>query len=161
MRTLETERLLLRDWNETDIGRCSLYDENTIRYLLSAQNNYAVILKNSGEIIGSIGLNEDGEHNEQRRNIGIVLLEQYWNKGIMSEALAATIHMAHEITPCLSYMHIVGDLRSKHIAEKFEFKYIKTICSEDGCEKFMYYILETGGTLAHDKSSFVELNCER
>ena len=34
MRTLETERLLLRDWNETDIGRCSLYDENTIRYLL-------------------------------------------------------------------------------------------------------------------------------
>ena len=48
MKTLETDRLILRDWTLDDIG-CDVYDEGTIRFLISARNNYAVVLKESGE----------------------------------------------------------------------------------------------------------------
>lgn len=55
MKTLETDRLILRDWTLDDIG-CDVYDEGTIRFLISARNNYAVVLKESGEVIGTIGI---------------------------------------------------------------------------------------------------------
>lgn len=147
MRTLETNRLILRDWNETDIGNCDVYSDDIIQYLLSAKNNYAVVLKDSNKVIGSIGLNEDAENSQLRRNIGFSLLEQFRNKGYMSEALDIVIKTAKEITPCLSYAHNVNDLRSKHIAEKFGFVYIKTIFGvkrnpDEEAVDFMYYILE-------------------
>lgn len=44
MRTLETSRLILRDWTADDIG-CEVFDTNTIQYLLSAKNNYAVVFE--------------------------------------------------------------------------------------------------------------------
>lgn len=147
MRTLETNRLILRDWNETDIGSCDVYNDEIIRYLLSVKNNYAIVLKENSKVIGSIGLNEDGDHNSTRRNIGLLLLEPFRDQGLMSEALASVINTAHEITPCLSYVHKIDDLRSKHIAEKFGFKYIKTIRNvkhglKDEPIDFLYYILE-------------------
>lgn len=147
MRTLETDRLILRDWNETDIGNCDLYNDNIIRYLLSAKNNYAIVLKENNKVIGSIGLNEDGDNNPLRRNIGFILLEQFRNRGFMTEALTAVIGTAHEVTPCLSYGHKIDDLRSKHIAEKFGFKYVKTIPGvkrnpQDEPVDCMYYILD-------------------
>ena len=37
MKTLETERLILRDWCEDDIC-CSVHNEDTIRYLINAKN---------------------------------------------------------------------------------------------------------------------------
>ena len=87
MKTLETDRLILRDWNSEDIG-CEVYDETTIQYLISVKNNYAVVFKENGIVIGTIGLNEDADNNPNRRNVGIRLLEQYQNKGLMSEALS-------------------------------------------------------------------------
>ena len=53
MKTLETARLILRDWLLDDIG-CEVFDESVIRYLIEAKNNYAVILKENGVIIGTI-----------------------------------------------------------------------------------------------------------
>ena len=64
MKTLETDRLILRDWTLDDIG-CDVYDEGTIRFLISARNNYAVVLKESGEVIGTIGINEDAANRSQ------------------------------------------------------------------------------------------------
>lgn len=91
MKTLETERLILRDWNIKDIG-CQVYDENIIQYLITVKNNYAVVLKENGMVIGTIGLNEDAENNPNRRNVGIRLLESYQNKGLMLEALESTVY---------------------------------------------------------------------
>ncbi len=41
MITLSTERLILRDWCEDDIG-CSVHNEDAIRYLIKVKNNYYV-----------------------------------------------------------------------------------------------------------------------
>lgn len=73
MKTLETDRLILRDWCIEDIG-CEVYDEGTIQYLIQAKNNYALVLKENSEVIGTVGLNEDAENNPRRRNVGIRLL---------------------------------------------------------------------------------------
>ena len=86
MKTLSTERLILRDWCEDDIG-CSVHNEDTIRYLINAKNNYAVVLKANNEIIGTIGLNEDADGKEYVRNVGVRIVPQYQNRGYITEAL--------------------------------------------------------------------------
>ena len=149
MKTLETSRLILRDWRMTDIG-CEVFDESTIRYLIDAENNYAVVLKDHDIVIGTIGLNEDADGNPDRRNVGIRLLEPYQNKGLMSEALECVIRHAGEITAELSYLCRCDDQRSRHIAEKFGFQYVKTFDHiqkrpTDRPENFCYYIRKISG----------------
>ena len=146
MKTLETNRLILRDWYLGDVG-CEVYDENTIQYLISVKNNYAVVLKENGLVIGTIGLNEDADGNPDTRNVGIKLLKPYRNRGLMSEALECVIHNASDITKCLSYLCLAEDKRSQHIAEKFGFQYIKTFYkvqgnASDEPKDFYYYKLE-------------------
>ena len=146
MKTLETKRLILRDWTLEDIG-CQVYDENVIRYLVSVKNNYAVILKENGAVIGTIGLNEDADENPNTRNVGIRLLEAYRNKGLMSEALECVIRNASDVTKELSYFCMAEDKRSQHIAEKFGFQYIKTFykvqrTASDEPKDFYYYKLK-------------------
>lgn len=143
MKTLETNRLILRDWKNEDIG-CEVYDENTLRYLLTVKNNYAVVLKENGLVIGTIGLNEDADDDPDVRNVGIRLLESYRNKGYMSEALECVIQNAGGIAKELSYFCHSEDKRSQHIAEKFGFIYIKTFynvqkCAADEPRDFYYY----------------------
>lgn len=150
MRTLETSRLILRDWTADDIG-CEVFDINTIQYLLSAKNNYAVVLKENGTVIGTIGLNEDADNDPNARNVGIRLLEPYRNKGLMSEALECVIQNAGEITDELSYLCLTDDKRSQHIAEKFGFVYCKTFYNvrKDAAERpkdFYYYKRILSGT---------------
>ena len=145
MKTLETNRLILRDWTLEDIG-CEVYNEDEINYLVSARNNYAVVLKENGLVIGTIGLNEDADGNLNVRNVGIRLLEPYWNQGLMSEALECIIQNVGEIANELSYLCMVEDKRSQHIAEKFGFQYVKTfygVQSNDYSEPkdFYYYRL--------------------
>ncbi len=146
MKTLETNRLILRDWNIEDIG-CEVFNEDTIRYLMSVQNNYAVVLKENGLVIGTIGLNEDADDDLTARNVGIRLLEPYQNKGLMSEALACVIQNASDISKELSYLCLADDKRSQHIAEKFGFKYMKTFYHvqknpADEPKDFFYYRLK-------------------
>ncbi len=152
MQTLETDRLFLRDWEEADIPNAhALWGNNageTVAYLMTVKNNYAVVLKEENRVIGTIGLNEDADGNPHARNVGIHLLEAYWNQGLMSEALAAVIAAAHEITPYLSYIHLKEDNRSRHIAQKFGFVYIKDFVGvqrtpQDPPQDFQYYVLKT------------------
>ena len=146
MKTLETERLILRDWMLEDIG-CGIYDENCIRYLISVRNNYALVLKENGLVVGSIGLNEDADNNPEARNVGIILLEPYRNRGIMSEALTCVIQNINDVTKKLSYVCSTEDKRSQHLAEKFGFRYVKTLYNAQGNisnkpTDAYYYILE-------------------
>lgn len=95
MRTLETKRLILRDWSKADLEDAFLFWSDPevtipegatprktieecrliIEYLISAKNNYAVVLKSTGKVIGSIGLNKDAKGSENVRNIGFCLLK--------------------------------------------------------------------------------------
>ena len=125
MKTLTTERLVLRDWCESDIG-CNVHSEKAIKYLIDVKNNYAVVLKETDTVIGTIGINEDAEGNANIRNVGVRIIEQYQNQGLMSEALEAVIGNAHNITDTLSWLYRADDKRSQHLAEKFGFVYVKT-----------------------------------
>jgi|GEM_PF-1228437 len=128
MKTIETERLILRDWIEDDIG-CGVFDEKTIRYLIDKKDNYAVVLKETGAVIGTIGLNEDGQEKDpdKVRNVGFRILEPYQRRGLITEALECVIRNAGEITEELSYMCPTGHHVSRHIAEKFGFQYVRTL----------------------------------
>lgn len=146
MKTLETNRLILRDWTFEDI-ECGVYDENCIRYLISVRNNYAISLKENGIVVGSIGLNEDADNNPEARNVGITLLEQYRNRGIMTEALKCVLQNISDVTKKLSYVCSTEDKSSRHIAEKFVFRYVKTFYKVKGKASdepmdLHYYILE-------------------
>jgi RimJ/RimL family protein N-acetyltransferase len=166
MKTLETKRLILRDWELTDLDDYFVFKSNPnvtipdgslsqkcreeclpeLKYLICAKNNYALVLKETGKVIGSVGLNEDADGNENARNVGFVLAESYWNQGLMTEALIEIIANASKITSYLSCMHDAGNTRTKHIIEKLGFKYIKTFNNvKRECDIYshdcLYYIL--------------------
>ena len=157
MRELETERLILRDWKLSDLDdyydimsspNIRIPDAPTktkdnclsiLQYLIKVGNNYALVLKETGKVIGSVGLNEDGDGNENARNVGFILNEKYWNRGLMTEALKEIIKNAHEITPILSCGHAESNKKSEHIIKKLGFNYIKTFHLPT--HDFIYYTL--------------------
>lgn len=167
MKTLETKRLILRDWELTDIDDYFAFMSNPnvtipegtlpkkckedclplLKYLIQAKNNYALVLKESGEVIGSVGMNEDADGNENARNVGFILKESFWNQGLMTEALEEIIANASEITSILSCGHAEGNTRTEHIIKKLGFKYVKTLHnikreSDENPHDDLYYVLE-------------------
>jgi len=112
-KTLETERLILRPWRESDAKALFKYasnpnigpiagwpvhtsEENSldiIRGVLSAPETYAVVLKESGEAIGSIGLItakseiHSAEIGANEGEIGYWIGEPYWGRGLIPEAV--------------------------------------------------------------------------
>lgn len=167
MKTLETKRLILRDWEITDLDDYFVFKSNPnvtipegslpkkckeecipeLRYLIQAKNNYALVLKETGKVIGSVGLNEDAEGNKNARNVGFVLDESYWNQGLMTEALIKIIANASAIVPYLSCGHAEENTKTKHIIEKLGFKHTKTFHNvKRECYTYpqdeLYYILK-------------------
>ena len=144
MKTLETTRLILRDWTDEDLG-CGIHTDEIIKYLIEAKNNYAVVLKETGAVIGTIGLNEDADDNEKRKNVGVRIAEQYRNVGLISEALTEIFE--NNKGKEFSWFCKVDDERSRHLAEKFGFEYIKTFPKVQRNEKevpsdYFYYVLK-------------------
>ncbi len=143
MKTLSTKRLILRDWCEDDIG-CSVHNEDTIRYLINMKNNYAVVLKENNEIIGTIGLNEDADGKENVRNVGVRIVPQHQNRGYITEALRAVVDSVRDTNDGLSWFCKAEDLRSQHIAKKIGFVYVKTFVKSQYNlpDDFYYYLLD-------------------
>lgn len=166
MKTLVTERLILRDWKLSDLDdyfkiksnpNITIHDgelpKNSVeeclpilKYLIEVKNNYALELKENGIVVGSVGINEDAEENDNARNIGFVLNEDYWNQGLMSEALREIIANAHEYTVFLSCGHSIDNVRSEHIIKKLGFQFIKIIHDVRGpngsFRDNLYYLLD-------------------
>jgi len=116
---LETERLLLREWDAADAP--DLYElyrhENVVRYtpitvyhdiqraIIGAQRFrdrfreknsgivWAIELKETGRIIGECGMNQwEVEH--KRTDIGYSFNPEYWGKGYAYEAVSRLIYYA-------------------------------------------------------------------
>lgn len=114
---IETERLLLRQFREGDAG--DMYqnwasDEEVTKFLTwpthkeltvservladwvagnSEPENYqwAITLKDTGEVIGSFSIMHIDNHNESCE-AGYCIGRKWWNQGLMTEALQAVIH---------------------------------------------------------------------
>lgn len=114
-RTIETERLILRPWLESDAGSLFKYASDpdvgpragwpphisieesleTIRTIFSGEGMWAVELKESGEAIGCVGYLPASLSNldiqENQCEVGYWIGKPYWGKGICTEAMSAIL----------------------------------------------------------------------
>lgn len=148
---IETERLLLRAFEAADLKDFFEYaceegvgepagwkhhesiDETReiLDMFINEDETFAVCLKDSGKVIGSLGVKKYGmeetlaEFDGYRgREIGYVLGKRYWGRGLMPEAAAAVIdylfrELSYDFLLCGYYDF---NSRSKRVQEKCGFK---------------------------------------
>jgi len=168
-----TERLILRPWQESeadilfkyasdpDIGPIAGWSPHTsvensleiIRTVFSAPETYAVVLKYTGEPVGSCGIMfADGLHSAAMKpgeaEIGYWLGKPYWGQGFIPEAVKALLsrcfnELALDAVWCGYYE---GNSKSKRVCEKSCFKFNHTnrdIISPLGDKRTEHFYLMT------------------
>ncbi|MDO5784904.1 MAG: GNAT family N-acetyltransferase [Eubacteriales bacterium] len=150
--TIETERLILRPWSPSDaeslyhyakdpaVGPIAGWPPHTsvansreiIRDVLSAEETYAVCLKEDNKAIGSIGLMIGKESNltlsDAEAEIGYWIGVPFWGQGLIPEAAKALIQygfadLGLEKIWCA---YFDGNIKSKRVQEKCGFVYHHT-----------------------------------
>ena len=152
--TLQTERLILRAWQESDAEALYKYAQNPnigpiagwqphtsvedsreiIKTVLSAPETYAVVLKETGETVGSVGImTEKSEiHSAQMADneceIGYWIGEPYWGQGLIPEAVNELLRYAFEDLRQTAVWcgYYDGNEKSKRAQEKCGFVYHHT-----------------------------------
>ncbi len=161
-KNIETERLILRTFKEKDwkdlyhyysdaecmkytVGR-ALADWETWRSLatmvghweLRKYGPYAMELKETGKVIGPVGLWYPLEWPEPEVKWGLVRRE--WRKGYAREAVTAVLEMTREYLPDFHLISLILTENSGSIklAESVGARYEKTIPFRDGREASIY-----------------------
>lgn len=147
---LETERLILRMWRKKDAPELYEYAKNPnvgphagwkphesvtesrmiITQLFLTNMCWAIVDKESGKVIGSIGLEEDKfRPGVKSKELGYSLSEDHWKKGLMTEAAKRVIRHAFDDLKLDVLMIRTGDanLRSQRVIEKCGFAYEGTL----------------------------------
>lgn len=149
MERLTTERLILREWRESDSSDLYEYaksdlvgpnagwkphkDENESKEIIKMfiENNdvYAIFLKSENKVIGSIGFHnrkpDEKLDNLEQREIGYVLNPKYWGNEYVPEAVNRLINYGfNELNLDLIWCgHYDFNNKSKRVTEKCGFKY--------------------------------------
>ena len=150
---IETERLILRPWNETDaddffeyasvpgVGEMAGWPHHesiedtrkVLQMFLRDKDVLALELKESGKVIGSLGIHEnDNDHVGPAylgREVGYVLSKDYWGRGLTPEAVKAVIGYCFD-TLSYDYLlcgHFTWNGQSRRVIEKCGFQYLKDI----------------------------------
>ena len=155
---LETERLILRAWEITDLDNFFEYASingvgekagwehhkskdkslEILKMFIDEKKVFAIVLKENQKAIGSIGIEEcrqDLDKNLENllgRELGYVLSKDYWNKGIMTEAVSKVTEYCFKILK-LNYLvatYFNYNIESKKVLEKLNFKFYKDIIIE-------------------------------
>ncbi|MGN1418612.1 MAG: GNAT family N-acetyltransferase [Acutalibacteraceae bacterium] len=150
---LETERLILRPWEESDA--CDLFEyakdprvgpiagwpvhnsvedsREIIKNVLSVPETYAVILKENNKAVGSIGLIFNHSHTDVKiskneAEIGYWIGVPYWGRGLIPEAVREIIRHSFEDLNLdgLWCGYYDGNIQSKRVMEKCGFVYHHT-----------------------------------
>ncbi len=154
---LETDRLILREWNLSDLNDLFEYASNPdvgpragwsphpnkgesqriLGRFINGKKTFAIIYKENNKVIGSLGVELYDSEDEltefkdyQGRSIGYVLSKDYWGMGLMPEAVVALVDYLFNV---LDYDFLVSghfdfNDRSRRVQEKCGFKpYCKTI----------------------------------
>ncbi len=150
MKTLETGRLLLRPFRESDAENVYAYATNLevgpaagwkpheslgesleiVRMFIRDEEVWAIVLRETGQVIGSIGLHKDGKRRlSQCKSVGYVLAKPFWGKGYATEATREVLRHAFEdlSMDLVSIFHFPFNERSKHVIEKCGFRYEGTL----------------------------------
>lgn len=152
---LETERLVLRSWQENDLQDLFAYasvpgvgemagwshhrteeDSRTVlKRFMEQKDVFAIVHKEDGKVIGSLGIhgswaNQEPEYRDLRvKDLGFVLSKDYWGQGLMPEAARAVINYCFTKAglDALTCGHFVHNNRSRRVIEKLGFRYVKTV----------------------------------
>ncbi len=165
---LETNRLILRSWSGADANDLFQYAshpgvgpsagwavhtsiENSreiIRDILSAPGTYAVVLKESGQAIGSVGLMIGQTSKiglpDTEAEIGYWIGAPYWGQGLIPEAVRELMRYGFEELKLEKIWcgYFDGNIKSKRVQEKcgFRHSHIKenVSCALDGILRTEY-----------------------
>ena len=149
----ETERLILRPWRESEAEILYAYAKDPvigndagwqphpsvahsleiIHTVFAAPETYAVVLKATGEPVGSIGLMfADGMHSAPigpgEAEIGYWIGVPYWGQGLIPEAVRRLLHRCFKE---LNLQHVWcgyydGNIKSRRVMEKCGFLFHHT-----------------------------------
>jgi putative acetyltransferase len=144
---IETERLLLRPVTENDAEALFEYCRNVnigsnagwkphesieetreiIKLVfLDKEHVFGIVLKETGQLFGSIGLIPDPKRqNDKTRMTGYAIAENYWNKGYATEALQAVLRFGFEkleLQLISAYCYPFNE-QSKKVLKKCGFQY--------------------------------------
>ena len=144
---METERLILRRWGETDAEALYKYASDPdlgpragwpphksveeslmaiIAYFLN-DSTWAVVLKETGEIIGCVGYHPSSRSNisiaEDEAEVGYWIAKPYWNQGICTEALREVVKYCFQTKGfnALLGSHFIDNPASGKVMEKCGF----------------------------------------
>lgn len=146
---LETERLILRRWEDSDAENLYEYasdpdigpiagwpphknieeSRDIIKNVLSGKEAYAICLKTDNKAIGAIELrlpgNTDLANGEDECELGYWLGKPFWGQGIMPEAAREMLRHAFEDCGMNKVWcgYYDGNEKSKRVQEKLCFKY--------------------------------------
>jgi len=149
IKTLETERLVLRGWRLDDVDDLYEYAKKpsmamggwephanksislrALREFIEEDDRWAVALKTSGKAIGQVRLYPDenrGRFSERNSAylINYALSEDYWGKGYMTEAVKRVVVYAFEELKIelLGVFTSHHNVRSKRVIERCGFQY--------------------------------------
>ena len=150
---IETERLILRPWKESDVDDFFAYasipgvgemagwphhqskekTQQTIAMFMRDKDVLAIQLKESNQVIGSLGIHEnDNDHvgpDYLGREVGYVLSKEYWGRGLVPEAVRGVIDYCFN-TLRYDYLlcgHFTWNHQSRRVIEKCGFQYLKDI----------------------------------
>ncbi len=150
MNVIETARMILRHWTESDaadlyeyakdpaIGPAAGWPPHTsvensreiIRNVLSDKETYAVIPKAHGKPVGSVGIHfKEHEGAETiEAEIGYWIGQPFWGQGLIPEAVEALLHRCFTELGCAVVWcaHFDGNAKSHRVQEKCGFVYHHT-----------------------------------
>ena len=149
---IETERLLLRPWQISDLAELNAYasvpgvgemagwvhhksmeeSKMILDMFIREKKTLALVLKENGKVIGSLGLEEfdpTDPHGEdkQGREIGYVLSKEYWGRGLMPEAVRSVVDYCFDTLgyDYLTCSHFKRNPQSKRVIEKTGFHFLE------------------------------------
>ena len=146
---LQTDRLLLRRWEESDAENLYKYAKDpevgpicgwpahqslaesrtVIKNVLNGNESYAICLKDDGQAIGAIELKRNGltdiEDRDDECEMGFWLGKPFWGQGIVPEAVHEMLRHAFEDCGMQKVWsgYYEGNTKSKRVQEKCGFKY--------------------------------------
>ena len=147
--TLETKRLILRRWEDSDAENLYKYakdpdigpiagwpahqsieeSRNAIRNVLNGKEAYAVCLKSDGRAIGAIELKQNGHTDMTDRDdeceLGYWIGKPFWGQGIIPEAVKEMLRHGFEDLGMTRIWvgYYEGNTKSKRVQEKCGFRY--------------------------------------
>ena len=149
MKTIETKRLILRGWQESDVTDLYEYasddrvgpsagwaphkneaeSKKIIDSFIDGGEVYAVVLKAENKVIGSLGLHDrkpaEFVKDVPQREIGYVLSPKYWGEGYIPEAVGEVIKYGFEELnlEVIWCGHFDFNQKSRRVNEKCGFKH--------------------------------------